>query len=196
PKPALPPNAYADLDHVAPTVAGLHLDYPVLVTPPAKPGGAWGARSDTQTRPRRVTLTLDGASGAVLTRQNFNQRNWVDQAVGYGVAGHEGQLFGWPNTLLSLFTAMGLATSCLSALVLWLRRRSSGVLGAPAPAAAPRFSAGLLAIVAVLGVLLPLFGGSVVIVALAERLLLRRIPRLNTWLGLRPLVTAIVAPLG
>jgi uncharacterized iron-regulated membrane protein len=182
----LPTGAYAAIDRVEPTIARLNLAYPVLITPPMRAGGAWGARSDAQNRPLRVTLTVDGRSGAVLSRQDFGQRNWVDQAVGVGVAAHEGQLFGWPNQLLSLITAASLLTVASSAVVLWWRRRPEGLLGAPIPAGSPRYSTGLLAIVLVLGVLLPLFGASLVSVFGVERLVLRRIPRLRTWLGLQP----------
>jgi uncharacterized iron-regulated membrane protein len=59
------------------------------------------------------------------------------------------------------------------------------VLGAPVPEGKPRLSAGLLALVIMLGVSLPLFGLSLVIVWLVERLLLRRIPIASEWLGLR-----------
>jgi uncharacterized iron-regulated membrane protein len=179
-----PPGAYAAIDRVAPSVASLHLAYPVLVTPPMKARGAWGGRSDAQDRPKRVTLRLDGASGRLLKREDFGQRNWVDQAVGVGVAAHEGQLFGWPNQLIGLFTATSLLTVSVSAGVLWWRRRPDGLLGAPIPVGRPRFSTGLLALVVVLGVLLPLFGASLVAVFLAERLVLRRLPAVSRWLGL------------
>jgi uncharacterized iron-regulated membrane protein len=181
----LPPDAYAAADRVVPTVAGLHLAYPALASPPMKPNGPWSARSDAQDRPKRVTLKIDPTTGAMLSRQNFNQRNWVDQAVGVGVAAHEGQLFGWPNQLLGLFIAASLLTVSVSAVVMWWRRRPGGVLGAPIPAGAPRFSTGLLAIIVILGVLLPLLGMSLVTVFLAERLILRRVAGVNVWLGLR-----------
>ena len=58
-------------------------------------------------------------TGAIVSRQNFNQRLLLDRMVGVGVAAHEGQLFGLANQLLSLATAMGLVTLCVSAIVLW-----------------------------------------------------------------------------
>ncbi|MDB5446706.1 MAG: PepSY-associated helix domain protein [Phenylobacterium sp.] len=183
-RPANPAGGYDAIDRMVPTVAALRLAYPVLITPPMKPKGTWGAKSDAQDRPLRVDLKLDPNTGAVLQRQGFGQLDWVDQTVGVGVAAHEGHLFGWPNQLLNLFTALSLLTVSISAVVLWLRRRPSGELGAPAPNGAPRFAPGLVAIVAGLGVLLPLFGVSLIVVALTERLLLRRMPGLNAWLGL------------
>ncbi len=186
PAAALPPGAYASVDRVAATAASLHLAYPVLVSPPMKPHGAWSGRSDAQDRPKRVTLLVDGASGRLLGREDFGQRNWVDQAVGIGVAAHEGQLFGWPNQLIGLFTALSLLTVSISAVVLWWRRRPQGLLGAPLPAGAPRLSTGLLALVVMLGVLLPLFGASLALAFVSERWVLSRIPNVSRWLGVQP----------
>ncbi len=182
---AVPPGAYSEIDRMVPVVAKLGLAYPVLITPPMEPGGPWGARSDAQDRPLRVNLTLNAQTGAVLSRTGFNQRDWVDRVVSVGIAAHEGQLFGWPNQLMNLLTASGLFTASLSAVILWWRRRPQGVLGAPLPTAPLRFSAGLLAILLVLGVLLPLLGASLIAVLLVERLVFRRVPGIRTWLGLR-----------
>jgi uncharacterized iron-regulated membrane protein len=182
---ALPPSAYLAIDRVAPTVARLKLAYPVLITPPLSLGGAWSGRSDAQNRPKRATLKLDGRTGALLKRENFDQRNWLDQAIGVGVAAHEGQLFGWFNQLLGVFTALSLVTVSASAVVLWWRRRDEGVLGAPIPVGTPRYSTGLLAIVLIMGVLLPLMGASLIVVFLTERFILRSLPGVRDWLGLR-----------
>ena len=81
-------------------------------------------------------------------------------------------------------TAIGLVLLCVSSVVLWWRRREPGVLGAPRPLAAPRFSAGLLTLVVLLGIYLPMFGASLVLVRLLEMTVLRRIPPVRDWLGL------------
>ena len=179
-----PPDGYRALDRTVPTVAALALPAPVLVTPALREQGPWTARSDTPNTPRRVNLTLDPGTGAVLKRETFGQRNWLDQAIGVGIAAHEGQLF-LGNQIISLLTAAGLLLIAVSGAMMWWRRRPDGVLGAPVPAGEPRFAVGLAAIVVVLGVLLPLLGASLVAVFLAERFVLRRMPGVNTWLGLR-----------
>jgi uncharacterized iron-regulated membrane protein len=133
---------------------------------------------------RRVNVTIDPMTGVVLQRINFNQRPWLDRVVGMGVAAHEGHLFGWLNQAVNLFTALGLIALCLSAVILWWRRRPEGVLGAPLSLNKPRYTIGLIAIVIALGLYLPFFGLSCVAVILLERLLLRRIPSAQRWLGL------------
>lgn len=178
------PDAYTALDTMVATVAPLHLANPVLISPPMQMGGNWTAKSDTQDRPLRVDLVLDPATGAILKRTDFQSRPFLDRVVGTGVAAHEGQLFGIANQLLGLFTTAGLVTLSLSGLIMWRRRRPEGVLGAPAALRPVRFSAGLIAFLIAFGIYMPFLGGSMIIVALLERFVLRRIEPVRLWLGL------------
>jgi uncharacterized iron-regulated membrane protein len=186
PHPAVP---LGPLDRLVPALAAQDLAAPVLVAPPTGPGQPWTAKSDAANRPLRSDLTLDGASGRVLTRIDFPQRRLVDRLVGYGVALHEGQLFGWANQLVNLVTAAGLMLLSVSSVVLWWRRRPAGMLGAPPTPRGVGASAAVVALVVVLGLLLPLFGASLLLVLLIERLVLRRVPAAARWLGLHRTVT-------
>ena len=174
----------APLDRLVAKAASLDLAPPVVIVPPKSMAGPWTVRSDAADRPLRTTLTLD-QSGHVLTREDFSTRPLLDRIVGTGVAVHEGQLFGLANQLLGLATALGLVTLCVSSVQLWLRRRPGGVLGAPTATTRP-LAFGFVALLVVLGVVLPMLGGSMILVVLAERLVLRRLPRAGRWLGLRP----------
>src|SRR5690606_14761278 len=127
---------------------------------------------------------VDGTTGEVIHRDDFADRPLIDRMVSLGIAAHEGQLFGWPNQLLGLFTTGGLVLISLSGYVLWWRRRPSGSLGAPLPSGTPRFRWPLLVTITVLGLYLPLFGLSLALVLLSEHLLLRHIRPIHNWLGL------------
>ncbi len=181
--PALP-GAYVAIGKILATVEPLQFAFPVLISPPLHANGPWEAASDSQNRTLRDQVTLDPATGAVLTRLNFDQRPWIDRAVGMGVAAHEGHLFGWLNQLVNLCTALGLIVLCISAIVLWWRRRPEGVLGAPQALSRPQVTFALVALVVALAVYLPLFGLSLLLVISTERLVLRRIPSASRWLGL------------
>ena len=184
-KPASP-NAYFAIDKMVATVAPLGLANPVLVSPPKKFGGNWTARSDALNRPLRVNLVLDGKTGAILQRVDFQSKNFIDRLVGIGIAAHEGALFGWLNQLVSLFTAVSLTLLSVSGLIMWWRRRPEGVLGAPPVIRRMSFIAPLMAVVLFLSIYFPFLGGSMILVALAEYLILRRIPATRVWLGLSP----------
>jgi uncharacterized iron-regulated membrane protein len=172
------------LDRVVANAAAASLAPPVLVSPPSVRTPTWTAASDAGDRTRRATLTFD-ASGAVARREEFAQRPLLDRVVGFGVAAHEGQLFGWANQALSLFTAVGLFGMSVGAVVMWWRRRPDGALGAPSALGDARAPRGLVLPILLLGVLLPLFGASLLFVLLLERLLLRQIAPVRCWLGLR-----------
>ena len=148
------------LDRLVPAAAAARLAYPAMLSPPARPGAPWLARSEAQNRTIQATILLDPVSGRVVARRDFAAKPFVDRVVNTGVAVHEGQLFGLANQLLNLAVAAGLALMSVSAVVLWWRRRPGGVLGAPPARAAPLLGTGFVAVLTVLGTLLPLFGVS------------------------------------
>lgn len=174
------------LDNVVTAVVDLGIAPPVMIAPPRAAPGAWTVTSDAANRPLRTRLTIDGATGRILSRKDFGQRHWIDRAVGYGIAAHEGALFGVVNQLLGTATALFLMLLAVSGAILWWRRRPEGLLGAPIPLRRPRFGPVLILAIALLGLLMPLFGATLLAVLLVERLLLRRLPRARRWLGLSP----------
>jgi uncharacterized iron-regulated membrane protein len=167
------------------------LAFPAIVTPPGAPGrfGApgqplWTVRSDAQNQPLRATIRYDLDGHTEVARERFADSHPIDRAVGYGIAWHEGQLFGLPNQIIGVFTALALVTVAVSGTVMWLRRRPAGVLGAPPARSAATQRWAIVAIV-VLAALLPLFALSLVAIWLIEKLLLRRSKRVSQWLGLK-----------
>jgi uncharacterized iron-regulated membrane protein len=94
-------------------------------------------------------------------------------------------LFGWFNQALGVFTALGLLLASASGIVMWWRRKSPGKLGAPsASPGSCKIAYGVIAAIAVLGVLLPLVGLSLLIVLAVERWCPMRIPVARACLGL------------
>ena len=175
---------YKQIDGLVPLVAAAGLEPPVLITPPSAISPTWMSKSDTQNRPLRVELTLDGEDARVLSRQNFQQLPLLDRVIGIGIAAHEGQLFAPLNQLLGLFTAVSLWLVCISAIVMWWRRRPQGVLGAPPrPASAP-WSIGVTGLTALLALLLPMLGVTLLLVLALEWAFLRRWPAARQFLGL------------
>ncbi len=180
-----PPIGPGELARVIATVHPLGVAAPVLVSPPKRAGGSWSIASDAADRPLRSDLKVDGASGKLVSRIDFAQRHWIDRAIGYGVAVHEGALFGLANQLLGTATALLLGLLAVSGAVMWWRRRPVGLLGAPVPAGRARFGAGLVAAAAALAIYLPLFGLTMLVVLLFEAVARRWMPGAAMWLGLR-----------
>lgn len=151
--------------------------FPVVVLPPNAPqrfgpptGNEWTVKSETQNRPLTRQVTYDPATGAETGRRGFADTHVVDRVVNTGIAWHEGQLFGVPNQLLGLATALALIATSIMGVLMWLRRRPKGELGAPQPAGGVRFRWAIVALVAA-GLLLPLFGASLLLLLVLDRVL-------------------------
>ena len=180
------------VDRMIANVASLHLDAPVIISAPGGRSVSWKGASNTANRTRRATVTLDPKTGEITEREDFKDRHWIDRAVGFGIAAHEGALFGWLNQALGVITTLGLVLLAVSGTVLWWKRRDQGVLGAPKPALNPGLSWGLISIVLFISVCLPLFALSLGVVLLSEWLVLSRIPSIRAWLGLVPVERATI----
>jgi uncharacterized iron-regulated membrane protein len=150
--------------------------FPVVVLPPFAPqefgpptGNVWTVKSETQNRPLTRQVTYDPATGAETGRRGFADTHVVDRVVNTGIAWHEGQLFGLANQLIGLATALALTAISIMGILMWLKRRPKGELGAPA-AEGGAASRGAIAALVVAGILLPLFGLSLLILLLIDRI--------------------------
>jgi uncharacterized iron-regulated membrane protein len=169
------------------------LPHPVLVKPPGAPERfgpptpmAWTIKSEAQNRPLNRSISFDVATGKEISRTGFADKHVIDQAVNYGIAWHEGQLFGWINQLIGVLTALGLITLVISGFMMWRQRKPVDALGAPIAPAVPQKIRGVAVIIAVMAILLPLLAISLLALWLFDRLLLPRLPAFAMWLGVRP----------
>lgn len=179
------------LTEVVAKARGEHLAFPVIVTPPGAPGrfgkkavASWTVRSDAQNRPLRVTITYDARTGREITRETFADKHPIDRAVGYGVAWHEGQLFGLANQLIGVLTALMLVGISVTGFVLWRRRKPEANLGAPALMQNAKAGTGVWIALILLATVLPLLAMSLICILLLEWVVLRRVPAVRAWLGL------------
>ena len=171
--PTMPASAMPLSAFVA-KAAAEHMAFPVLVLPPHAPqafgpptGDVWTVRSATQNRPLTRQVTYDPSTGGEVGRRGFADQHIIDRIVNTGVAWHEGQLFGVANQIVGLLTAVALIGVSVLGVLMWLRRRSPGTLGAPPGYGDPR-PGWVAAPLVILCILLPLFGASVLAIGLVE----------------------------
>jgi uncharacterized iron-regulated membrane protein len=171
-------------DRVVARAAAEKLVFPAIVTPPGAPGrfGAagvdgWMMRSDAADVPLQTTIRYDLGGRVEQSRERFGDSHPIDRAIGYGIAWHTGQLFGWVNQLIGVLTALGLVTMAVSGFVMWRRRKPMSA--PPKQGAAPK---AVIAALVVLGLLLPLFGASLLVLLATDRIVIAvRKVRAPTW---------------
>jgi uncharacterized iron-regulated membrane protein len=130
---------------------------------------------------QEVTMHIDQYSGKVLADVRWKDYGLVPKAVEMGTAIHMGKYFGLANQLLMLMAALIVMLLSITGVVMWWQRRPQevGLLGAPAMPPYVQNWRVPLAIVAVMGLLFPLVGLSLVIVLLLDYFVLSRIPALK-----------------
>ncbi len=176
--------------HMAALATRESLPHPALLIPPYAAnrfgppnGNEWKLTSEAQNRPLIRTIIVDPETGAEIRRTGFRDKHIIDQVINYGIAWHEGQLFGLVNQLIGLVTALAMLVMAVSGFILWRRRYPGEGLGAPAPVLPPQRMRLVMVVTLALAALLPLLAVSLIAMLLLERLVAKRLPQVARWLG-------------
>jgi uncharacterized iron-regulated membrane protein len=123
---------------------------------------------------QEITLHIDQYSGKVLADVRWSDYGLVPKAVEMGTSIHMGKYFGLSNQLLMLFAALVVILLAVSGAVMWWQRRlkESSWIGAPALPTHVQQWRVPLAIVAILGLVFPLVGFSLLTVLLLDYFIL------------------------
>ncbi|WP_137886988.1 PepSY domain-containing protein [Pseudomonas sp. 2FE] len=122
-----------------------------------------------------ATLHVDQYSGKVLADVRWQDYGAVAKSVELGVVLHEGKFFGLANQLLMLAVCLLILLSSISGLVIWWLRRPQGSLGVPPLRHELPLWKTALAIIVVLGLVFPLVGASLLLIAVLDWLLFSRL---------------------
>lgn len=123
-----------------------------------------------------ATLHIDQYSGKVLADVRWRDYGPVAKSVEMGVVLHEGKFFGLANQLLMLGVCLMILLSSFSGLLLWWKRRPKGSLGLPPLRHDLPLWKTALVIMAVLGLVFPLVGASLLLIGALDWLLFSRLP--------------------
>ncbi|MGO4542862.1 PepSY-associated TM helix domain-containing protein [Paenibacillus sp. 2TAB19] len=172
------PLSINEVEQIA-TRENIHKPYTISV-----PAGQTGVYTISTSQPNpyyNATLHIDQYSGAKLTDVRFADYGIMAKAISYGIAFHEGTLFGLANQLIGLVACLGLILVALSSYVMWRKRRPEGKLGAPAKPKSNKVTIGVLIIMLICGAVMPLVGLSILFVLILDLFILRRIKSLRHW---------------
>ncbi|WP_086931900.1 PepSY-associated TM helix domain-containing protein [Agarilytica rhodophyticola] len=141
---------------------------PIEIHPPRGENGVWTVRSMTPNRPLRQTHHFDRWSGEKIMSIVFTDYHPVKRLASYGIAFHEGVLFGWLNQLLGLIATLGVILLSITGFYMWWKRRPEGKLAAPGIPSGKHIPAWVVITILGFALFLPLFALSLAIILLFE----------------------------
>nr|WP_238651811.1 PepSY domain-containing protein [Paenibacillus piscarius] len=183
PVPASVAGGYVtlSLDDIANIADDQQVIKPYTITNPFGENGVFTVSTAHSKPGHSATLHIDQYSGAVLTDVRFEDFGILAKLITYGIAFHEGRLFGIANQLLGVVACLGLILISVSSYIMWRKRKPTGKLGAPPKPKNPKITVGVLIIMLVCGAVMPLVGLSILIVLVLDFFVLRRIKALRHW---------------
>jgi len=114
-----------------------------------------------------TTMYFDQYSGKFIDKVGYEDYGILAKWFTWGIPLHEGHLFGWPNKLINLLVCLAFLVVIAWGVRTWLLRKKQGMLSAP-PKISPKVSIPFIIFMIILGILMPLFGLSLIAVVLVE----------------------------
>ena len=161
------------------------LRHPMTVVLPEGDRGTFSAIGYAFDEPSdERTVHVDRYGGAVRSTYGYDDYPLLAKVVSQGIGLHEGRSLGLANMIGSAAFCLAVIAMCLTGPLMWWRRRPRGAgLGAPRGRMPIAATPALAVAVVALGVFLPLFGISLVVVLALDRFVLRRVPALSSAFG-------------
>ncbi|RYB95228.1 PepSY domain-containing protein [Nocardioides oleivorans] len=159
------------------------LTHPMTVVLPSGEDGVFSVIGDAFHDPSRErTVHVDRFSGEVRSQYGFDDYPLAAKAVAQGIGFHEGRSLGLVTFWFAFLFCVAVLVMCVTGPLMWWRRRParSGSVGAPRGKMPIRATWWLAGALVVLGIVLPMFGVTLLAVLLLDQLVLRRVPRLRT----------------
>ncbi|GEO41866.1 sulfite reductase [Skermanella aerolata] len=150
------------------------------VSLPGGPTGVYSASAYPDELSLQRVVHLDQYTGKPLIDMSYADYGPFGKALEWGVNVHMGQEFGLANQILMLLVCMAIVLLSVSAGIMWWKRRPGRSLGVPPLPSDRSVLRGVLAILMIGGVLFPLVGVSLVVMAILDYLLVAGRQRLRT----------------
>ncbi len=140
---------------------GLATGYTVVL--PTKPTGVYSGSVYPDDLSKQRVVHLDQYSGKPLIDMSYSDYGPLGKVLEWGINVHMGQQFGLANQIVLLAACVGIVLLAVSAGIMWWKRRPRGSLGVPPLPQDKRVLRGLLALLAIGGILFPLVGASLLV---------------------------------
>ena len=144
------------------------------VNPPKGPTGVYTASVYPNDLTQQRVIHIDQYSGRPLIDMRYADYGPLGRWLEWGINVHLGQEFGVPNQAVLVIACLGIVLLCVSACVMWWKRRPTGALGVPPLPGDRRTLQVVVALLALGGIAFPLVGASLVVMLMLDRLLVTR----------------------
>lgn len=125
------------------------------------------------------TLYIDQYSAKNLGHIKYKDYGIIGKWFTWGIPLHEGHLFGLANKIINLFVCLALLTSIILGLSSWIKKMKTTNIKMPYRVKKP-MSITIVLLLIVLGIIMPLFGFSIIFVFIIELLLYFKDKKRNT----------------
>ena len=163
-----PARTALDIDAVMAQVQRLQLAPGYTVNPPQGAQGVFTASVYPHDLARQRVVHLDQFTGQPLLDMSYADYGPLGRWLEWGINIHLGQEWGVANQLLLVAVCAGIVLLCVSGAVMWFKRRPAGGVGVPPLPAQRRALVGVVVVLAVGGVVFPLVGVSMVVLAAVD----------------------------
>ncbi len=160
-------NTAISLDRMMDIAKQLHLDGEVEISLPKSSKGIYSISNTTHNLSAMHKYHFDQYSGKELYHGTWSDIGFMMKTRLWVMAFHQGQ-FGLWNWLLVLFTTVALSFLSLAALLSYLHRRRKGSWGVPPVPSTFRVGKSFIGGIILLGLLLPIFGLSLLIIYITK----------------------------
>lgn len=117
-----------------------------------------------------ITNYFDQYTGSLISSVGYDEYGILGKWFTWGIPLHEGHLFGWPNKIINLLICLAFLYLIYLGFKTWLLRRQKGMISAPPMP--KEISIPFCIFMILLGIIMPLFGISLILVVIIELFIL------------------------
>lgn len=173
--PPASPAAPLSLDEAVTAFDDLGLQRGYAVNIPTTPTGVYTGSIYPDDLSQQRVIHLDQYSGTPLLDMHYADYGPLGRWLEFSINVHLGQQFGLVNQLVLLAACIAIILLAVSAGIMWWKRRPQREMGVPPLPADKRVFRGLIAILAIGGLIFPLVGASLIVMLLLDWSIVRPI---------------------
>lgn len=158
---------------------GIHPSYDIFY--PGSDTGVFTLSTFPQRAQDEATIHIDQYAGNVLTDYRYDNYGPLGKFMALAITIHKGLQFGIWNQIFGVIICIGLIGMVITGFWMWIKRRPKDHMGAPKSKSILHFKVPLIILIG-LGIIFPLVGLSLIFIFLLDRLVIRRVPKLNKFI--------------